>query len=210
MVVKEISFWLAKEIYNFYHKSHVAPQGHIRSYVLLEDLRGCEYTSHPLMPLILSDIEYAQSGIMEERLDELLSDKNEDLFVRVNDDGDYYIYSNKFRILGVCSIGRPVARFKDPNIYEITRICFLPDFNPKAERKYSYPSKFIIQATNMFKDYFPDARIITYIHEDQSGKYLEHSNFTFDKLITYKPNQKGWASRSNKKSDLKSKKRFIL
>ena len=210
MLVKQITFYWAKEIYNFYHKTHLAPQGHKRSYVLLEDLRGCEFTSHPLMPFLLSDIESAESGIMKERLDDLLSDNNEDFFVRLNDDGDHYIYSNKFRVLGICSIGRTVARFKDPNFYEITRICFLPDFDPKAEKKYSYPSKFIMKATDMFKDDFPDAKIVTYIHENQSGKYLEHAGFNFDKLITYKPNQKGWGSRSKKKSDLKSKKRFIL
>ena len=67
-----------------------------------------------------------------------------------------------------------------------------------------------MKATDMFKDDFPDAKIVTYIHENQSGKYLEHAGFNFDKLITYKPNQKGWGSRSKKKSDLKSKKRFIL
>lgn len=203
MKIFGIEFWLAKEIYNLYHKTHTAPQGHIQSFVLVDDLEEW----FPLLPLDLTAINYSDSSLFKSRLDKISEDLNLDLCVRSNEHGEFWIYSSS-RILGICSIGRPVARFKDKNIFEITRICFLPGFDPKAERKYSYPSKFIKMATEIFRSKNPGSKFVTYIHSDQKGKYLEHAGFTIDKIINYQPGSKGWKTRSSR-DDLSSKKRLF-
>ena len=52
------------------------------------------------------------------------------LFVKTDENGDPLL-SCLGKIIGILSIGNPVARFKKQNIFEIIRICFLlPNFNP--------------------------------------------------------------------------------
>ena len=52
--------------------------------------------------------------------------------------------------------------------------------------------------------------IVTYIHDTQSGKYLEYAGFKKDKHIVYSEKNKGWSTRPNRAtSDLTSKFRFV-
>mgnify|MGYP003122637397 FL=1 len=54
------------------------------------------------------------------------------------------------------------------------------------------------------------SKFVTYIHANQSGRYLEYAGFHKDKFIEYSASAKGWANRSNRAhSDLKPKYRFI-
>ena len=214
METVEIEFWLAKKIYEWHHKTHKPPVGHMASFALLDDINldsqwGLLYDAWE------HEFGNDKSAFIEARDLQLMSDeyahKEIKLASRYDDNyGDWMMYSLP-RILGICSIGRPIARFKNPNVFEITRICFLEDFNPKTERKYTAPSKFITEATNLFKYFYqvPNAEFVTYIHANQSGEYLKYAGFSNDKIITYKPDSKGWGSRSTKLGDLKPKKRFF-
>ena len=65
MKIFGIEFWLAREIYNLYHKTHTAPQGHIQSFVLVDDLEEW----FPLLPLDLTAINYSDSSLFQTRLD---------------------------------------------------------------------------------------------------------------------------------------------
>ena len=63
------------------------------------------------------------------------------------------------------------------------------------------------------KDFQQDnevSKFVTYIHDYQSGRYLEYAGFGKDKHIQYGVNNKGWSTRDNRApSDLSSKYRFI-
>ena len=113
------------------------------------------------------------------------------------------------KILGILSIGNPVARFKDKNIFEITRVCFHPNFNPLKDG-FELPSYFVKQAIKEFGAWYKFNKIITYIHKWQKGKYLEFAGFKKDKDISYSKNSKGWSNRPDRSdSDLKPKVRYV-
>ena len=213
MKVVRIELWLAKIIYEYHHKTHLPPVGHMGSFALVDDVDwdrtwGTLYNARH--EHFYND---NQSAFIQARDLELMSDEYYHPEIKLasrydDNNGDWMMFSFP-RILGICSIGRPVARFKDPNVLEITRICFLRDFDPKKERKYTYPSKFIQEVTNQVRLDIPEAKFVTYIHANQSGKYLEHAGFVNDKSIIYKPGDKGWGTRSKRLGDLQHKKRFF-
>ena len=129
--------------------------------------------------------------------------------IRLDDNNDQVIYT-KGKVIGICSIGNTIARFKDKNIFEITRICFPSYFKPKNNKEKKYPSKFIRESIKDFKKNYKVSKLVTYIHNWQSGKYLEYAGFKKDKLIIYSNNFKGWSNRPNRnKPDLKPKIRFV-
>ena len=193
MKIIPIKFSLAKAIYNLYHKTNIAPIGHRKSYVALE---GNQWHKLGYAELLFDDLE---------GLDFL---ENE-IEIRLDDNNDQVIYT-KGKVIGICSIGNTIARFKDKNIFEITRICFPSYFKPKNNKEKKYPSKFIRESIKDFKKNYKVSKLVTYIHNWQSGKYLEYAGFKKDKLIVYSNNFKGWSNRPNRnKPDLKPKIRFV-
>ena len=110
------------------------------------------------------------------------------------------------------SIGRPVARFRNKNIHEITRICFNEKWKKSWHEK-SYPSEFVKQGIDSYKELYPEVKkMITYIRQNESGAYLRHAGFRIDKSWSYNPNSKGWLSRGGNRTvnDMSSKHRFVL
>ena len=193
MKIVPIKFSLAKAIYNLYHKTNIAPIGHRKSYVALE---GNEWNKLGYAELLFDDLE--DFDFLENEIE-----------IRVDDNNDQVIYT-KGKVIGICSIGNTIARFKDKNIFEITRICFPSYFKPKNNKEKKYPSKFIRESIKDFKKNYKVSKLVTYIHNWQSGKYLEYAGFKKDKLIVYSNNSKGWSNRSNRnKPDLKPKIRFV-
>ena len=116
-------------------------------------------------------------------------------------------------LLGTITFSRPSARWsKDIDVVEISRICFTPyKKNTKLRRiLYNFPSLFVEQCCNGVAQEVPVDMFVTYTHEDESGKYLEHCGFRQDGLVRHSKNSTGWNSRAGRaKSDLKTKKRFI-
>ena len=191
MKVVPVPLQLAKIFYSEFHKTNKPPVGHKKSYVALlgDDWHKCIMVDPMNLP------------------EAWLKDEHEDLRIRYADAGDWYLYTIG-QIVGICTIGRPVARWKDPKVYEFTRICF--EFNPKTNKEKKYYSKFIRQAMSDFQLYHQVSKFVTYIHDYQSGRYLEYAGFKKDKHIKYSANNKGWATRPNRShSDLKPKLRFI-
>ena len=192
MKVVPATLQLAKIFYSRFHRTNKPPVGHKKSYVAL---LGNQWTA-------CSKLFY-----LEDLPNEWLEDKNYDLRIRLDDNGDWCLYT-RGQIVGICTIGRPVARWKDPKVYEFTRICF--EFNPKTNKEKKYYSKFIRQAMSDFEQNHKVSKFVTYIHSYQSGRYLEYAGFHKDKHIKYSANNKGWATRPNRShSDLSSKYRFI-
>ena len=192
MKVVPVTLQLAKIFYSRFHRTNKPPVGHKKSYVALV---GDQWTA-------CSKLFY-----LEDLPNEWLEDKNYDFRIRLDDDGDWCLYT-RGQIVGICTIGRPVARWKDPGVYEFTRICF--GFNPKTNKERKYYSKFIRQSMSDFEQNYKVSKFVTYIHDYQSGRYLEYAGFQKDKHIKYSVNNKGWATRPNRShSDLKPKIRFI-
>ena len=192
MKVVPVTLQLAKIFYSRFHRTNKPPVGHKKSYVAL---LGNQWTA-------CSKLFY-----LEDLPNEWLEDKNYDFRIRLDDDGDWCLYT-RGQIVGICTIGRPVARWKDPKVYEFTRICF--EFNPKTNKERKYYSKFIRQAMSNFEQNHKVSKFVTYIHDFQSGRYLEYAGFQKDKHIKYSANNRGWATRPNRShSDLKPKLRFI-
>ena len=192
MKVVPVTLQLAKIFYSRFHRTNKPPVGHKKSYVAL---LGNQWTA-------CSKLFY-----LEDLPNEWLEDKNYDFRIRLDDDGDWCLYT-RGQIVGICTIGRPVARWKDPKVYEFTRICF--EFNPKTNKEKKYYSKFIRQAMSDFEQNHKVSKFVTYIHSYQSGRYLEYAGFHKDKHIKYSANNKGWTTRPNRSnSDLKPKYRFI-
>jgi len=189
--IHRIDFGLAKIFYQEFHKTNKPPVGHKVSYV---GLLGDDWNF----------LAYADALDIS---NSWLEDLHDDVRIRSDDAGDLCVYT-RGQIIGVCSIGRPVARWKDPGVYEITRICF--NFWPQSNKEKKYFSKFIRVAIDDFKRVEPASKFVTYIHDHQSGRYLEYAGFKKDKHIKYSENNKGWGSRQNRSSsDLSPKYRFI-
>ena len=191
MKVLGMKFALAKQIYSWYHRTNRPPVGHKMSYVAL---LGDDWS--PLFPADLIDCQ-----------NDWFDDSNDDVKIRHNNCGDAWVYT-RGEIIGICSIGRPVARWSDQKVHEITRICFT-DFKPtnNAERKYF--SKLVREAMKDFCQDHEVSKFVTYIHDYQSGRYLEYAGFTKDQHKKYTANNKGWSTRPNRsKGDLSGKFRF--
>ena len=190
-----IKFSLAKIIYGLYHRTNRPPHGHKKSYVALEG----------------EDWNYlCYEDFIEDQIpDEWREDKNDDIRIRYDDGGDLVVYT-RGQIIGILTIGRPVARFKDKLTHEITRICFSPYFEPKSNAERKLPSKFVRECVKDFVSEFAVSDIVTYIHDNQSGRYLEYAGFQKDKHIVYSKNNKGWSTRPNRSaSNLTPKFRFV-
>ena len=191
MKVVPIKFALAKQIYSWHHRTNTPPQGHKMSYVAL---RGDDWSY--CLPADLVDCQ-----------DDWFGDSSYDVITRHNDCGDLSIYT-RGEIIGVCSIGRPVARWADKRVHEITRICFT-DFTASNNAEKKYFSKFVREAMKDFVKYYDVSKFVTYIHDYQSGRYLEYAGLTKDQHKKYTANNKGWSTRPNRsRSDLSGKFRF--
>jgi hypothetical protein len=192
MKVVPVTLQLAKIFYSRFHRTNKPPVGHKKSYVAL---LGNQWTA-------CSKLFY-----LEDLPNEWLEDKNYDFRIRLDNDGDWCLYT-RGQIVGICTIGRPVARWTDPNVYEFTRICF--NFEPKTNKERKYYSKLIREAMRDFQIDNQVSKFITYIHANESGKYLEYAGFYKDKFIEYSASSKGWATRPNRAHpNLKPKYRFI-
>jgi hypothetical protein len=192
MKVVPVTLQLAKIFYSRFHRTNKPPVGHKKSYVAL---LGNQWTA-------CSKLFY-----LEDLPNEWLEDKNYDFRIRLDNDGDWCLYT-RGQIVGICTIGRPVARWTDPNVYEFTRICF--NFEPKTNKERKYYSKLIREAMRDFQIDNQVSKFITYIHANESGKYLEYAGFHKDKFIEYSASSKGWATRPNRAHpNLKPKYRFI-
>jgi hypothetical protein len=192
MKVVPVTLQLAKIFYSRFHRTNKPPVGHKKSYVAL---LGNQWTA-------CSKLFY-----LEDLPNEWLEDKNYDFRIRLDNDGDWCLYT-RGQIVGICTIGRPVARWTDPNVYEFTRICF--NFEPKTNKERKYYSKLIREAMRDFQIDNQVSKFITYIHANESGKYLEYAGFYKDKFIKYSASSKGWATRPNRaQPNLKPKYRFI-
>lgn len=135
-------------------------------------------------------------------------------YYKVNKEKDYWLWLDRQFVnplsdlvkdvdnIGVLSIGRPVGRFKDKSVAEITRICFHPNFKPRGKPDSfarSLPSKFVMKALEIYKTQYPKVtKVITYITEDESGLFLKHAGFKVDKIV--KPSD-GWVKRREKEWD---------
>ena len=193
MKIHHINFKLAKFFYEKCHKTNKPPVGHKASYVgLLGDDWHC-----------LTDVE----PYIEDLPSSWLDDSNHDIRVRTNDAGEPCLYT-RGQIVGVCSIGRPVARWKDLDVHEITRICF--NFHPQSNKEKKYFSKLVREAIKDFAHHHEVSKFVTYIHDYQKGRYLEYAGFEKDKHVKYSKNSKGWGTRNNRSfSDLRPKYRFV-
>ena len=196
-----VTLQLAKIFYREFHRTNKPPVGHKKSYLALlgDDWHKC---------IVLNpDNPYETFWHNTALPIDWLEDKNYDFRIRQDDDGDWYLYT-RGQIVGICTIGRPVARWTDPKVYEFTRICF--NFEPKTNKERKYYSKLIREAMRDFQIDNQVSKFVTYIHANQSGRYLEYAGFHKDKFIEYSASAKGWANRPNRShSDLKPKYRFI-
>ena len=162
MKVMRLKFSLAKLFLREQHRHNKTLQGHKATYVLLGEEDGL---SHQVCDSVFDDElpEYILNGESEE-------------FGYC--DGVLYCHRP---ILGTMSIGRPVARFKNKNIHEITRICFNEKWKKSWHEK-SYPSEFVKQGIDSYKELYPEVKkMITYIRQNESGAYLRHAGFRIDK-----------------------------
>ena len=194
-----VTFPLAKIFYGENHRTNKPPVGHKRSYVAL---LGDEWN-------YLTHVDYYENipDSWNQPQDTSWDDLDQDIITAFDECGDLCVYT-RGQIVGICTIGSPVARWKDSGVYEFTRICF--DFVPKTNKERKYYSKFIREAMKDFQQDNEVSKFVTYIHDYQSGRYLEYAGFGKDKHIQYGVNNKGWSTRDNRApSDLSSKYRFI-
>ena len=198
--ILQVNFQLAKIIYNRFHRTNLAPVGHRQSYIIIKETGNYE-------PVV--NVDYDDQDFIK-WFNEYYPDNNygDDFIWQADENGDPLL-SCLGKIIGILSIGNPVARFKEQNIFEITRICFMPNFNPLKDG-FELPSKFVKESIKKFSETYNYKKIITYIHNYQKGKYLEFAGFKKDKEITYSKNSKGWSNRPNRlKADLTPKIRYI-
>ena len=199
--VEHLHFPLAKFFYDTFHRTNKPPVGHKQSFILIKDTGSYEPVSY---------YDYSDDELFGNWFQKAYPNNYEgDDFVWCGDEnGDPTLYSLG-KVLGILSIGNPVARFKDKNIFEITRVCFHPNFNPLKDG-FDLPSHFVKEAIKEFGLYYEFKKIVTYIHKWQKGKYLEFAGFKKDKEISYSENSKGWSNRPNRSdSDLRPKVRYV-
>jgi len=195
-----VNFQLAKIVYNRFHRTNVAPVGHRESYIMIQETGNYEPVAH---------VDYDDEDFIKWFNEYYSQNKEGDDFIWQADENGDPLLSSLGKIIGVLSIGNPIARFKDKNIFEITRICFHDKFNPLKDG-FELPSQFVKESIRQFKIGRKINKIITYIHQYQKGKYLEYAGFKKDKVIKYSKNSKGWSNRLNRrKSDLGNKIRFV-
>ncbi len=183
-----LSHDLAGDVYDLFHKTHSKPAITMCNYALTV---GDEW--HEFLPYDV--LRYKNDW---------LDDSSE--FISVRDDMAY----TRGKLIGACSVNTPVGRFNEKGIYELTRICFLDTWKPANNTQRKFFSRFIREIMNDWVSITGAKKFVTYIHHDQSGKYLEYAGFQCDKICRYSPNHKGWSTRPGRgKGDLITKKRFI-
>ena len=191
--IRHIKFSLAKAIYEWHHKTNNPPQGHQISYVAL----------------VGDDWHYALPADYVKCQDDWFDDSNHDVKIRTDEAGDLAVYT-RGKIIGVCSIGNPVARWNDKKVKEITRICFTDYFHPVSNTERKYFSKLVREAMKDFVQSYEVSKFVTYIHDNQSGKYLEYAGMHKDHHKKYGASDKGWANRQGRaQSCLTGKYRFV-
>ena len=129
------------------------------------------------------------------------------------------------RTLGCVTFTYPMGNFKNQYVMELSRICFHKNFAPRNNKETKFYSLFVKDAvwsflwacyfSRKYSDIGLNRRIakkvVTYIHADQKGKYLEYAGFEADKTLNYSATSKGWNTRSNRQqSCLKPKIRYTL
>ena len=194
-----VTLQLAKIFYSEFHRTNKPPVGHKRSYVAL---LGDEWN-------YLTHVDYYENipDSWNQPQDTSWDDLDQDIITAFDECGDLCVYT-RGQIVGVCSSGRPVARWKDLNVHEITRICF--NFHPQSNKEKKYFSKLVREAIKDFAHNHEVSKFVTYIHDYQKGRYLEYAGFEKDKHVKYSKNSKGWATRNNRSfSDLRPKYRFV-
>jgi len=195
--IQEIRFDLAKVFYNFYHRTNKAPAMAMRNYVALEG-DDWEFLGH--MDLLFDDPAQAIK----------LNDKYSGyLGIFLNDRGDWTVYT-KGKFLGILSINVPSSpKLNNQNIYELTRICFPDYFEMKTNKQKKYPSKFVRECLKMFQEEYEVNKFITYLHENQNGRYLQYAGFQIDHITKHSKNSKGWSNRAGRsQGNLSNKVRF--
>jgi len=198
MRVQEVKFSFAKNLYNNFHRTNKAPIGHKKSYV---GIVGNEWNKVGYAEILFDSLYEIEKFNM--------STSREDIKLDYDDSGELVVYT-KGKIVGIITIGRPTARFNDKSIFEITRICFVPSFVPNNNKEKKYPSKLVREAIKMYIDEIDTTYLVTYIHNNQSGKYLKYAGFQTDKKIIYNKDSKGWSNRKNRSTpDLTTKIRFV-
>ena len=117
-------------------------------------------------------------------------------------------------LLGCITFSNPTGRWHSTwgKVLEVSRICFTPyHTNKKLRRKlYTFPSQFVDACCNGVSQEIPVDMFVTYIHVDESGKYLEHAGFEKAGKKQYSENSIGWNNRPNRaKFNPKDKLRYI-
>ena len=202
-----LDFQLAKIIYQEHHRTTNIPIGHKQSYVLIQDTFD-EFGNRKYEKICDTT---CFDDVFENYMNKNYPDGSwdEDILWMADEGGDPHLWSLG-KIIGICSIGNPVARFTEKNVYEINRICFLRYSELKTNFEKKLPSKLVREAVKDFKNLYKTNKIYTYIHKWENGKYLEYAGFRKDKVIKYSQNCKGWNNRPNrKKSNLENKIRFV-
>ena len=130
--VLPVNFKLAKFLIDEWHRTNFAPVGHKASYIMIKETGNYEPVAHP-----------EASDFFYNWFDEAYPDNDygDDFIFQADENGDPLV-SSLGKIIGVVVIGRPVARFKDKNIMELTRICFNPKFNPLKDG-FELPSQLV-------------------------------------------------------------------
>ena len=131
-----------------------------------------------------------------------------------------YLASYRTSVLGVVSLSRPCGRWGKEwgRVVEISRICFTPALTRK--KFYTAPSLIVQMACNGFlaEDFYSGDQsrwgkvqnFVTYIHDTESGLYLEYAGFEKAGEVSHSPNSKGWNSREGRaESDLSDKIRYM-
>lgn len=102
------------------------------------------------------------------------------------------LVNDSFNLVGVCIVGRPVARKLDDGLTaEITRLCVLDDA-PKNSCSFMYRTAWRAWSA------MGGERIITYILESEEGFSLKGAGF---KCVAKSPKWtegKGWTTRTNR------------
>jgi tRNA(Ile)-lysidine synthase TilS/MesJ len=201
--ILHIDFRLAKLLYKEWHRHCPNLTGHRKSFLLIEDTEKWKKT------FSVSLMNGDELNLLNWYVDDY--EHENQFIIKPNGDDDEQFLWSFGKIIGICSIGNPVARFKDKKTFELNRVCYAPNWKPKTNTQRKYHSKLIREAVKEFSKYHHWNKIITYIHEKESGNYLYYAGFKEDKIIKYSENAKGWNNRPNRnKADKETKIRFVL
>ena len=123
-----------------------------------------------------------------------------------------FMASYEETVLGLVSLSRPCGRWDSDwgNVVELSRICFTPSLNRR--RFYTAPSLIVNLACNSYAVSCeePVDHFVTYVHDTESGLYLEHAGFCQAGMVIHSDNSRGWNNRAGRSEcDLTNKKRYM-